>query len=89
MMSSRAPSRSRRSAINTVLGAISTQRGCLDGARTSTGGAHVPLDRSADALYQESSANMVRFRYNWFFFNVMQIDDVIIVIGEVILGGMI
>jgi hypothetical protein len=89
MMSSCAPSRRRRSAINTALGAISTQGGRLDGARTSTGGAHVPLDRSTNALYQESSVNMARFRYNWFFFNVMRIDDVIIVIGEVILGGMI
>jgi hypothetical protein len=89
MMSLRVPSRSHRSAINTALGAISTQGGGLDGARTSTGGAHVPLDRSTDALYQESSVNMARFRYNWFFFNVMWIDDVIIVIGEVILGGMI
>jgi hypothetical protein len=31
---------------------------------------------------------MARFRYNSFFFNVMLIDDVIIVIGEIILGGM-
>jgi hypothetical protein len=52
----RAPPRSRRSALNTTLGAMGKQGGRLEGATNSTGGHHSALDRSTDVLYQESSA---------------------------------
>jgi hypothetical protein len=64
MKASRAPSRGRRSVLNTALGAMGTQGGQLDSARASTSGGHVPLDRSTDALYQETSMNMGGFRHN-------------------------
>jgi hypothetical protein len=58
------------------LGAIGKQGGWLEGATNSTGGRHGLLDRSTDVLYQESLAALAGFRYNTFFSNLMQIDDV-------------
>jgi hypothetical protein len=52
------------------------QGGRLEGATNSTGSRHGPLDRSTDVLYQESLAALAGFRYNTFFSNLMQIDDV-------------
>jgi hypothetical protein len=64
MMSSRAPSKSRRSSLNTALNSISKQGGGHDGGRNPVGGVHVEVDGTTYGLYHDPSSTMPGFRYN-------------------------